>query len=254
MSISSFFTNLVVPLNLCITLLVIAVVLFMIRRRKTAFFIACAAFCWGLFWSLPATSLWAGGRLEQFYPRVNPYTLPTAQAIVVLGGNTAQGRVNWFEAYDSTTALMRTDTAALLYKEHRAPLIIVSGAALEGRVSEAQIMAQSLRQQNVPESALVLETKAYNTRENGLFTVAILKKLNIDHILLVTSALHMPRSMAVFKKLGISAIAAPATPQIVVPDDPDFSFWLPNMRTFGASRSIIKEYVALVVYWARGWV
>src|SRR3546814_3705648 len=85
MTISSFLTNLVIPLNLCITLLLIAAVLFMLRWRKTAFFIAASGLGWALFWSLPASSLWAGGRLEQLYPHRPVMALPTAQAIVVLG-------------------------------------------------------------------------------------------------------------------------------------------------------------------------
>ncbi|HEY9281412.1 MAG TPA: YdcF family protein [Eoetvoesiella sp.] len=254
MSMSSFLTNLVIPLNLCITMLLIAVLFFIVRFRKTAFLIASAAVCWGLFWSLPATSLWAGGRLEQFYPHGPPETMPTASAIVVLGGQTAQGRANWFEPYDSATASTRIATAAMLYAAGRAPLIIVSGAAYEGKTSEAQVMARMLRQDGIPDSALILENKSANTYENGIYTTAILKRLNINRILVVTSALHMPRAIAVFKKLGITPIAAPVPPQIVVPNDPEFSFWLPNMRTFGASRSIIKEYVGLLVYWVRGWV
>lgn len=254
MTFSSFFTNLIIPLNLCVTLMVIGAVCFIVRRRKTAFFLTAAGLCWALFWSLPASSLWAGGRLEQLYPHQLASQLPTAEAIVVLGGNTANARSNWFEPYDKTTAWPRVDTAAILYKSHRAPLIILSGAALEGRTSEAQSMANNLKQQDIPAQALILETRSYNTRENALYTVAELQQRNITRILLVTSALHMPRAMGVFQKLGISAIAAPSMPQIVVPNDPDFSFWLPDMRAFEASRSIIKEYVGLVVYWVRGWI
>jgi uncharacterized SAM-binding protein YcdF (DUF218 family) len=250
---SSFLTNLVVPLNLSITMLLVAVLLFIVRQRKTAFALTAAALCWSLFWSLPATSLWAGGRLEQLYPRLPLSAVPTAPAIVVLGGQTANGRPNWFEPYNSTTATERIDTAAQLYAAHRAPLIIVSGAAYEGKTSEAQVMAQTLRQRGVPDSALILESAAANTYENGVYSAAILKRLKVDRALIVTSALHMPRSIAVFKKQGITAIAAPAPPQIVVPNDPQFSFWLPNTRTFFASRSIIKEYVGLLMYWVRGW-
>lgn len=254
MTLSSFLTNLVIPLNLCITLLVIGAVLFMLRQRKTAFFVAAAGLGWALFWSLPASSLWAGGRLEQLYPYQTPMSLPNAQAIVVLGGSTANNRLNWFEPYNSDTATSRVDTAAILYKAHRAPLIIVSGAALDGKVSEAQLMANTLKQQDIPSDAVVLESRSYTTYENALYTAKELKQLHIDHILLVTSALHMPRAMAVFKKQGITAIAAPSIPQIVVPSEQGFSFWQPNMRALEASRSIIKEYVGLLMYWVRGWV
>ncbi len=254
MTLSSFLTNLVIPLNLSITLLVIAVVLFMVRQRKTAFFLAAVGLGWALFWSLPASSLWAGGRLEQLYPHTMPANLPQAQAIVVLGGSTANNRLNWFEPYNSDTATARVDTAAVLYKAHRAPLIVVSGAALEGTVSEAQIMANALKQMNIPENAIVMESGSYTTYENAVNTARELKQRDIDRVLLVTSALHMPRAMAVFKKQGVGAIAAPSAPQIVVPDERNFSFWQPSMRALQASRSIVKEYVGLLVYWVRGWI
>jgi uncharacterized SAM-binding protein YcdF (DUF218 family) len=254
MTLSSFLAQLVIPLNLCVFLLLAGAVLFVVRWRKAAFATASAGVIWVVFWSLPASSLWAGGRLEQLYPHHPPWALPTAQAIVVLGGNTANNRRNWFEPYSSQTATSRTDTAALLYKAQRAPLIILSGAALDGTLSEAQMMANALTQQNIPAGAMVLEARSYTTYENALYTASQLKEHHISQILLVTSALHMPRAMAVFRKQGISAIPAPSEPQIVVPDEPGFSFWQPNKRALDASRSIIKEYVGLLVYWARGWI
>lgn len=254
MTLSSFLTNLVLPLNLCIALLVIAALFFIVRWRKTAFFIATSALAWAIFWSLPASSLWAGGHLEQLYPYNRASNMPTAQAIVVLGGSTANNRPNWFEEYNSETTRSRVDTAATLYKAKRAPLVIVSGAALDGSVSEAQIMANTLAQLDVPADAVIQESRSFTTYENAIYTAEKLKQLRISEVLLVTSALHMPRAMAVFRKQGISAIAAPSAPQIVVPEEPGFSFWQPNARALTASRSIIKEYVGLLVYWLRGWV
>ena len=251
---SNFFTNLIIPLNLCIALLLVGAVCFIVKYRKTAIIIMATGIGWVAFWSVPATSLWAGGHLEQLYRHELPRELPTVQAIVVLGGNTANNRLNWFEPYNRFTASPRVDTAAILFDAHRAPLIVVSGAALEGKVSEAQAMAHALSQHGIPEEALILETQSSSTYENGLYTAAKLHALNISNVLLVTSALHMPRAMAVFRKQGISAIAAPSAPQIVKPDDPAFSVWLPNMRALDASRSIIKEYAALMIYWVRGWI
>ncbi|WP_397475690.1 YdcF family protein [Pusillimonas sp.] len=254
MSLSSFLANLVIPLNLCVTLLLIAVVLLMLRWRRTAFTLITLSVAWGLFWSLPASSLWAGGRLEQLYPHAPAEALPAAQAIVVLGGHTAGGRQNWFQPYHRDTAFTRTAAAALLYQAERAPLILLSGAALEGTQSEAEYMAANLRKSGVPPEALIVEKNSYNTYENALYSARILKERDISRVLLVTSALHMPRAMAVFNKQGLTAIAAPPAPQIVVPDDPDFSFWLPDGRSFFASRSIIKEYVGMLIYWLRGWI
>lgn len=254
MSLTDFLANLVVPLNLSVTLLLLALILFILRRRKTAGALAAGALAWALFWSLPTTSLWAGGLLEQRFAHQRAAALPIAQAIVVLGGNTANGRSNWFEPYDRQSVVLRTDTAAELYAAGRAPLIVVSGAALDGGVSEATMMAAALERGGVPGQAIIQEDHSLTTRQNALYTAQVLRARRIDRFLLVTSALHMPRAMASFQKLDLHPVAAPSPPQIVVPDTPDFAFWLPDLRTLHASRSIVKEYLGLLVYWARGWV
>ena len=148
---------------------------------------------------------------------------------------------------------MRIDIAAQLYLAGRAPKVLLSGGALEGDVSEARGMAHAIRQQGVPETALILENSSRTTYENAAMTEDQLKARGIGKILLVTSALHMPRAMAAFAKQGVVAIAAPAPPQIVPPTDGSLSLWVPDQRTFDASRSIIKEYAGLFVYRLRGW-
>jgi uncharacterized SAM-binding protein YcdF (DUF218 family) len=253
MTITAFLGNLLIPLNLSVTLLVLALLVFILRWRRTAGILTAGALAWVLFWSLPTSSLWAGGLLEQRYPYRPAAMMPTAQAIVVLGGNSANGRRNWFEPYDRDTAILRTDTAAQLYAAGRAPLVIVSGAALDGGQSEATMMASALERDGVPAASILKENQSDTTRENAVFTARLLRSQGIERFLLVTSALHMPRSMASFQKQGLNPIAAPSPPQIVVPDDPDFAFWLPDLRALNASRSIIKEYLGLLVYWARGW-
>ncbi|MVW80335.1 YdcF family protein [Bordetella sp. 02P26C-1] len=254
MTVTNYLANLIIPQNLCIALLVVGLVLGLFRLRKTGAAVAAAGIIWVAAWSLPVTSLWLGGSLEARYPHVAAAELPTADAIVVLGGNTANGRANWFLPYDKDTAIVRVDTALDLYRAGRAPKIVLSGGALEGDVSEARGMAHVLKQQGVPDTALLLENASRTTYENATQTEEELKEHGVRQVLLVTSALHMPRAMAAFSKQGIPAIPASTPPQIVLPADGSVSPWMPHMRTLEASRSIIKEYAGLLVYWLRGWV
>ena len=254
MSLSSFLAQFIIPLNLSLALLCCALVLRIFRLRRTALVFLVSGLVWGGMWSLPATSIWAGGWLENRYPYQPPQSLPHADAIVVLGGHTAGGRPNWFEDFDPDKRITRSDTAARIYHANRAPLIVLSGALLDGSTSEAQTMAASLKRDNIPAEALILEEHSQSTRENAVFSRQALTTHHIDSILLVTSALHMPRAIAAFEKLGVHVTAAPSPPQIMPPANPAFSEWLPNQRAFDAARSIIKEYAALVLYWVRGWV
>lgn len=253
-SVSSMLTSLIVPINLSVALLVLAAVLALLRWRRLAATVLVLALSWSLAWSLPATSLALGGALERTYAFLPPGQVQQADAIVVLGGHTAGNRANWFEPIDPAKRVTRIGRAAELYHAGRAPRIVLSGGALEGDVSEAQGMAHSLKQMGVPDAALVLENASRNTYENAERTEEHLRGQNIRTVLVVTSALHMPRAMAAFRKQGIAATAAPAAPQIVRPEDPAFSPWWPDERTIDASRSIIKEYAGLLVYWLRGWV
>lgn len=125
---STYLTNLIIPYNLCLTLVVIGLVLGLFRLRKTGGALIVAGLLWALAWSLPATSLWLGGALESRYPHLPPTESPTADAIVVLGGNTANGRANWFLPYDKDTAVVRVDTAAQLYLAGRAPKVCCPAA------------------------------------------------------------------------------------------------------------------------------
>lgn len=254
MPTTSYLSNLIIPFNLFITLLVIGAVLGLLRWRKTGATIALMGAGWLLAWSLPITSIWAGGSLEHYYPLPAPQDAPRADAIVVLGGNTANARANWFEPYDKSTATTRVDAAAALYLAGRAPRVLLSGGALEGDVSEAQGMAAAMRQLGVPDSALILENASRSTYENAALSMEEIEQHNIRTVLLVTSAVHMPRAMAVFRKQGMQATAAAVPPQIQLPDDGSLSPWKPNQRALDASRSIIKEYAAIALYWFRGWI
>lgn len=253
MSMMQLLPQLIVPVNLAIALIIAACVLFVFKRRKTAALLVFIAAGWVFTWSLPASSLYFGGLLEQRYPYLEPEHAPTAQAIIVLGGHTGGNRHNWFEPLDTERATSRVDRAAALYHAQRAPLIIVSGAALDGGTSEARGMAVRLQQLGVPKEAIALEESSHTTRENALYTNKFLKNLGIGDALLVTSALHMPRSMATFSRLHAQIIPAPVQPQITQPERTDFSKWRPNWHTLNSSRSIIKEYLGLFVYWIRGW-
>lgn len=254
--LSSFpiLTLLLYPPNVGLLLLVIAVVMALAHHRRIAIGLTLVGLVWVLVWSLPATTLYFGGRLESRYPYQLAETLPRADAIVVLGGNTQSNRANWFEAYNKATATDRLDRAAEIYFAGRAARVLLSGSALEGKTSEARIMARTMRQKGVPDTALLLENEGRNTHENALRTQQMLKDHQLHTVLLVTSALHMPRAMASFNAQGIQSVAAGLAPQITVPEDYAIDLWVPHLRSLEGSRAIIKEYLGMLAYWIRGWI
>lgn len=73
----------------------------------------------------------------------------------------------------------------------------------------AQSMADYLALQGVPRDRIALEIAATDTQTNATGSATILAKGRASKVVLVTSALHMPRSIAAFKDAGIEVIPAP---------------------------------------------
>lgn len=189
--------------------------------------------------------------------------LPSADAIVLLGGATKPA-IPPRPMVDVNEQGDRVLYAAKLYLDKKAPLIIASGGRIDweggtaesSRVSEAADMAQLLILMGVPKEAIIEEPTSLNTYENAINVQKILQEKGINQILLVTSALHMPRSLAIFQRLGIKAIAAPTDFFISEEDEKLTSAFfeiLPDADRLAISTKAIKEYIGLIVYRLKGW-
>ena len=107
-----------------------------------------------------------------------------ADAIVTVSGGDNNARIN---------------KTVELYKEGWAPVIIYSGAAAEGEVSNAEAMRNISVKMGVPRSAIILEEKSVDTAENAKFTSVVIKEKGLESIILVTSPYHQRRTMELFK-------------------------------------------------------
>ena len=189
---------------------------------------------------------------------------PQAEAIVVLGGATRNNESPRILP-DMSDRGDRLLYAVKLYKDGVAPLILLTGGRIQwfkGKSSEAESMAAIMEIMGVPRNAILLESRSLNTYENAVYTKEILDRRNIKRVLLVTSATHMPRSLAIFKKQGIDAIPAPA--DILVSDrnlvESTFSTesrilsFFPNTESLDRTTQAIKEYIGTFIYRLRGWL
>lgn len=186
--------------------------------------------------------------------------LQPAEAIVVLGGGLepALPPRRWVELREPGTRILY---AAKLYREGKAPLVIVSGGvARRGVAPEAANMAEILKFAGVPESAIVRETNSLNTYENAVYVREILVSRGIHRILLVTSAIHMPRALLVFEHQGIEVLPAPAdfiaTAQDIEESNDSLEAiainLVPDAVSMEWSSRAIKEYLGLAVYHLTG--
>lgn len=248
------------PLGLSCVVLIVAF-LTVGRRPRTAAF--CIAFA--LILLLGTSNGWASRYLVRSLEWQNtPSQLPNAEAIVVLGGATRSALLPR-PTVDLQESGDRVIYAAQLYRQKKAPLLILSGGRIEwfGKgTPESEDMATILTSIGIPKEALIQEPDSLNTYQNAVNVRKILEQRNIKRVLLVTSALHMPRSLLIFQKQNIDVIAAPtdflvstgelqeltSTPKAAILN------LLPDTSNIDQFTSALKEYIGIVIYRLRGWL
>jgi uncharacterized SAM-binding protein YcdF (DUF218 family) len=143
---------------------------------------------------------WAATPLEWRIQAPDP--IPQADAIVVLGG--ALEPKEWprrtVEVKDSGDRILY---AFELYRQKKAPLILCAGGLAEPGIrefSEAEDMRAMLESFGVPPEAILVETNSLNTAQNASYSLPFIQARSIHRILLVTTAIHMPRALSIFHK------------------------------------------------------
>ena len=237
------------PLNGVLLLLVLALVA---ARRRPLWARGCTACAAALLLligceRLPDTLL-AG--LEAQYAEMAPDAdLRGYAGIVVLGGAMESGRVsqNHTQPLLNSSAERMTMAYALWRRNPQLRLVFTGG---EGELfgsgpSEAERARLFFESMGVPPAALTLEARSHTTYENAVLTRA-LPGLDADqHWLLMTSAFHMPRSMACFQKAGWNV-----TPYPVDYRTGGSTPWTNYSLSGGAERweLVLHEYLGIAAY------
>lgn len=249
-------TLLIYPLSVALGLWGLGLLLLALRRPR----LAAASLVVGFLTLWTASSRPVANALayalESRYPPVRVQHSPQADAIVLLGSGVREPTPPspWSDATDSVDRIIHT---ARLYRAGKAPRVIATGGRMpwaRSQLSQADLMGYLLEEWGVPGDAIIRESASVNTYENVQFTAALLEGSGIDEVLVVTSALHMPRAMALFRSAGIRAIAAPTdfrtTPSLAT----SLQHWLPDTGALELTNMAVKEYVGAVVYRWRGWI
>ena len=180
-----------------------------------------------------------------------------ADAIVVLGGGIMPA-LPPRRAPELSDAGDRALEAARLWREGRAPLVLACGGSLDGTPPEASDLATLLRFLGVAPEAILEDARSRTTRENAVEARRLLDPLAARRILLVTSALHMPRAAALFRGQGFEVVPAP-TDWLVVESGPRSRLGvalslLPNVESLAVTTRALREWLGLAVARTLGWL
>lgn len=250
------------PLGMSCLLMAIAIITFWKRPRWAA-----AALALSLTMLLLGSNGWVAIGLVRSleWQNLPAGELPSAEAIVVLGGGTKPQLPPrpWVDVGEAGDRILY---GAQLHRQGKAPFLILSGGRVEwkgGGPPESEDMAKIARAMGVPDSAILQDPTSLNTYENAVNVRKILEARGIKkRVLLVTSAMHLPRSLLIFKRQGIEAIPAPTDFLASVQDvqeltnTPQSAFLslLPDSYNLHKTSQALKEYIGILVYRLKGWI
>ena len=191
--------------------------------------------------------------LEARYPRPDAFP-ENAAGVIALGGGTDNVISAARKTYELANAGERYVEAVRLALAHPDIPVLVTGGVgnLYGDgESDAESTARLFEAFGLGAPQIRYESKARNTYENAINSAALFDPQPGQPYVLITSAYHMPRSVALFEKAGFD----------VVP-------WPVDFRTTGETGAMLdigdatdnidltatamREWIGLIAYWATG--
>jgi uncharacterized SAM-binding protein YcdF (DUF218 family) len=148
--------------------------------------------------------LYFGITFLQIWMTGQDHSTVDTQAILVFGTT----EVNGIPSQELTT---RLDEALVLYQEHRAPWIVVTGGNRPGDVyTEGGVSKSFLEQHGVPSSRILVGSGS-DTWQNVATVLPQLEAHGIKTVLCVTDPFHEDRAMAIASSQGLQPYPAPVS-------------------------------------------
>lgn len=192
--------------------------------------------------------------LENRFPQPRLEELKTRglQQVVVLtgGGFVPRGELesSAFPQASATRFLAGLELCARLGPNCR---LIFSGAAGRGRRElQTALSMEAVARDISPDLQIVAEGLSGNTAEHPQNVRPLLVS---EELVLITSARHLPRAVAVFRHAGLDPIPFPVDRWSSDPDSPGSVWrWIPSLDGLQALHAAWREILALAFYHLRG--
>jgi uncharacterized SAM-binding protein YcdF (DUF218 family) len=247
------------PVGIMTAILVAGIVLSVTKRKRRTghrlLFVAAGLYL--VFTSSPLAEL-AIANLEGFYPPLQAVDSSSrVERIVILSGYGVENPSTPVTSNLAGETICRVAEGIRLYRQIPKSKIVVSGGILRrGDKPIAQQMADFIVAMGVSTEDVLVEGRSRDTYEN---LVEVKPIVGQNPFILVTSACHLRRAMAIAHKLGMTPIPAPAciwTLQEFPPGKPWSawslkvvkSFGYPSVARLGSLQLAYHEYVGFVWY------
>jgi len=236
-------TSLVLPPGIIIAVTAMGGLYLIRRKEKTGYLFLLSALCLYLLSTVPVQD-------ALLVPLENSFPLQKqveGDVIVMLGGGVLQ-RVPDLggEGFLSDDSLARLVASYRLWQILRVPIIISGGKGAQDMHAESEIGKRVLVDMGVPARDIIEEDRSRDTFENSYYVSGIIRGRGFRSPVLVTSAYHMRRAVANFRKMNMDVIPFPCGFRATRMRFTAFDL-LPNTVSLWGSSVALKEYIGLAV-------
>lgn len=257
--LKKFISFWMMPLPLCITLLLVGLVLLLwTKRARLARGLLIAGVGLLTIFSNKFVSMQLVRPLEAKYAAIPEFSadappsreLAACRYVVVLGSG--NGNAPGLSALNelSVSALSRIAEAVRILRVVPEGRLIVSGPADgPGRPSHATVLARAAGSLGIDPSRVTYIEEVKDTEDESL---AVKRLVGAEPFALITSAWHMPRTMALFRHAGMTPLPCPADYSARTNDSVQWNdlFW--DVSSLERSTWAVRERIGYLWIWLRG--
>lgn len=212
----------------------------------------------GFVWLIGATpfSAMALARLERPYDRVQPASLPSGDVVVMLGGaiGFSSRELLWFGTGEGADRIL---TSVELIRQGRARALVLGGAKYlwNGQHrGDNELVAAWLRAWRVPAGEVHLLPMCRDTHDEAVFAADLIRRQGWKRVILVSSAYHLSRGSAAFRKAGVDVIPVGCDYLGIAALDSTTRWYLvPRYNGIQLFQTWLHEELGSIWYWWRGW-
>ncbi len=247
-----FLSLIIMPLPVLYMILVTAIIFFISGHKKSGKILLVIAGIWFLIISTPLIPKLLVRSLENKYPPLTDEAienLPDSCDIIILGGGHSDDKDLSPNNQLSTNALGRLVEGIRIHKLIPGSRLILSGYRGRSELSQAGILYRTALILGADSASLVMQTLPANTMMEA---EEYSENFGTENkLIVVTSDIHLPRAMLLFRKAGLDPVAAP-TNQIIKYGSVKYSWrWMPSSVYVRMMESAIHEYAGMFWTFAR---
>jgi uncharacterized SAM-binding protein YcdF (DUF218 family) len=253
LNMHSLLSNLLSPILIFWILLIVSSLLFLLKRRRVSKILLFIS----LLWLLMISSRFVPNLLVQHLEK--QYSVFTAKSIskasppyhiIVLGAGYSDD-----PSLSPVDKLVPKELGRLvegirIYRMIPGCRLVTSGAAVNTKLSQAEVVADAAVSLGVDSGDIIKLTTTINTRDEARSFCSAAGTAGT--VIVVTDAVHMPRAMMLFKKAGLSPIAAPTNHLLKKGSRKDRFLFCPSENNISKLRAVMHEYAGLVWERVRG--